>query len=508
MEDSRTSKAKKNILFGYTSKVLTIILSFIARAVFIQVLGEELLGVNSVFTNVIQVLSLAELGMNNIVGYSFYKPLAQNDSTKIAALINFYKKIYNGIALAVLVSGICMMPFLKYIINTETTIEHIWIVYIIFLMDTVFSYLFVYKGTLLQADQKGYIITFYSMLCNIICTLLQIVSLIIFKNIFIYLGIKMLMSLISNALTAFLSEKEYPYIRKKFIVVNKTTLSKEDKKDIVSTIKSGFIYKLSSILLNSTDNILISMIIGTVFVGYLTNYLTIINGISSFYTIIFTSFTAGIGNLVVTGTEAQKKQVFNQMLYISTWMAIIFSSCLLCLSDEFITLWIGSKYVMDKSVVLAKAVTLFLSCALQPLFSYREALGLYKKTKYTMLLSAVINIVLSIIMGYIWGVAGILFASIISMLATYVWYEPVLLYNDCFKCSSKEYFVQRLKDCIYLFILFLIMFSLNKFWISNSWIMWLIKSISYFIIANIYCFCIYGRKPEFKDLLMRVKIIK
>lgn len=499
--ESRTTLAKRNILFGYISKLTTMVLEFISRAVFIKILGEEYLGIGGVFTNIIQVLALAELGMNNVLGYSFYKPIAENNESKIAALISFYKKIYNCIAIAVAIIGLILIPFLHYLINTSIYYDNLTEIYLLYLIDTVISYLFVYKSTLLRSAQRSYIANRYEIVCTIVRTTLQICSILAFGNFLIYLAIKVVMSGVTNYLIAHRAEKEYPYIKQ----IKQASLDNESKKDIVKTIRSGFVYKLSAVLLNSTDNVFISIIVSTVAVGYLSNYLTIIQGLSSFYTILFASLTAGVGNLVVTTQRQHRREIFEQLLFVSSWIAIVFSVCLYVLADDFVILWLGRKYVIDQSVLLSKVLMLFISCSLQPIFSYREALGLYNKTKYAMLLAAIVNIGLSVIMGIYWGMAGILFASIIAVLGTYFWYEPIVLYKDCFDIDASKYFKNKLVDLLFLIVALFGFRMVCTYIVVNTWIMWVLKALIVFWSVNLYCYILFGSRKEFHMLRNKMK---
>ena len=500
MEQSRTFYAKKNVIFGIAGKLLVIALEFFSRAVFIRYLGEELLGINGVFTNVIQLLSLAELGLANVVNFSFYKPLAQNDFARISALIAFFKKVYNMIAAIVAIIGVSLMPVLKYLIKTNMDIPNLYGIYLIFLGETVFSYLFVYKASLMNAAQRGFVVAKYEMDITVLRTGMQMVAVALFRSIELYLIIRMLFNVGINWLVARRVDKEFPYVKQEG-----TELSRKEKNSILMVVRSGFVYKFSGVLLNATDNILLSAIVGTVVVGYLSNYLTIIMGISSIYTIIFANITAGIGNLVSTETQKRKLEVFNVLICVSGWMAITFSVCFLLLSREFITLWLGSGFVIDDASVLMKALMLYLSCLLQPIFGFREALGLYQKTKYMMLAAAVINVVLSIFMGMQWGMAGILGASIIAMLTTYLWYEPIVLYRDCFGVSAKGYFTGRLKEILALAIVIAGLGWLGSYWAVNTWAMWIVKSGVFFILVNLYCLLLYHRNSGFKELLFRLK---
>lgn len=498
---SRKSKAKRNIFFGYLNKLVLTVLEFISRAFFIKILGENLLGVNGVFANVIQLLSLAELGMNNVVGYSFYKPLAENDENRISLLIKFYKKIYNIIALIVLAIGLVLFPFIEKIINTDMQISHINIIYLFFLADTVFSYLFVYKTILLNADQKGYINSSYTIVSNTVRIVLQIVALIVFRNIYIYLGIKVIVNVLCNFLLSKKTEKEFPYIKNNNAVL---FIQKEEKSALSKIIKSGFVYKLSALLLNSTDNILISMILGTVWVGYISNYDTIYAGLGSFYIILFSSLTPSIGNLVETETAEKKFGVFNSMSFVSSWLGIVFSVCFFVLSKEFVTLWIGKKFVLDTSTVFCKSLIVFISCSMQPVFSFREALGLYRKTKYVMLLAACLNIGLSIWLGYKFGLKGILCATVISTITTYYWYEPYLLYRNCFFKNFFWYLAKKGYDFICLLALIFVSSIVFDHWSASSFALWICKSASVFCFASGICIIAYSFFPNSKSYIKKM----
>lgn len=497
---NRTDSAKINIAFGLFSKILTMLMEFVSRTIFIRFLGAELLGVNGVFINIIQVLSLAELGMNNVVMYSFYKPMADKDKYKLAALIRFYRKIYNSIAVAVAIIGLAIIPFLDKLINSEINIPNITLIYLLFLADTVFSYLYIYKITLLRADQKNYIVTKYEISMTTIRNILQIISMVIFKNFIIYLAIKVIMSILSNFIMAKRAENDYAFINQK------ADLCKQEKKDIINIVKSGFIYKIATVFLNSTDNILISIMVGTIWVGYLSNYITLITSLSAFIFIIFSNVTASVGNLVVIENEDKKLEVFNVMLFVGAWISIVFTSCMWILCDDFITLWLGKEYLMEKGVVIAKVIMLYISCILNPIFTYREALGLYQKTKYAMVLAGIINIGLSILMGRYWGITGILVASIIAMLVTYFWYEPFVLYRDYFNRSSSEYFINLAVNFLLGVVGILGLHFVGSYISATSWVEWLIKAALMFVLINLYCYMVYRNRKEFK--ILKNKIIK
>ena len=500
MSYSRTEYAKFNILYGYLRKIILIFLEFFCRVVFITTLGEDLLGVNSVFINIIQILSLTELGMTNVVLYSFYKPLAANDKDKLRSLIKFYKKVYQKIALAVFFIGISICPFLEKIINTKVEVNSLYVIFFLFLSNTIFSYFFIYKNAILRADQKGYIVNKIEIPLSVVKFIVQVIVLKIFSSFIIYLLIENMVTFITNYSISKRVDKEYSFLDEQA-----TELVADDKKEITDTIKSSFIYKTASVMLNSTDNIIISMLIGTNVVGYFANYKTIYAGIGSLYTVFFMSLTAGIGNLIETASEEHRLKIFNILLLISSWLGIVFSSCFFSLAKEFVILWIGSGYVLNNSVTLCIAITIFLSCALPPIFIYREAMGLYKKVQYMMLIAAIVNIILSIILGHYLGLFGILFGTILSMMTTYIWYEPVVLYDTCFGVTVREYFFKRIKDLAIYIIVLVSIFMFGNHISGETWLYWILKSLILFILSNAFCYIIYKNTEEFTVISKKIE---
>lgn len=497
--NNRTVNSARNIIIGLTNRIVILLLNFLGRKLFIQYIGVELLGLNGLFYNVLQFLTLADLGFGTAMAYSFYKPLSEKDNSKLTALTNFYAKVYNIIALSVLILGIMIIPFLKYIINLPSSVDHIYFYYLLFLANTVFSYVLIYKSTLLRADQKGFIIDKVSIIINVIRTITQIISVVVFKNYTIYLLIAIFSTLINNIVISRIADRTYPYLKE-----NANSLSKNERKDIFSNLKSVFIYKFSSTLLNSVDNILISVILGTITVGLYSNYQTIIMNISQIVTIVFSSVTASIGNLVITGKVSEKYKIFKTMQMLSFWLSAVVSIGIFNLSNEFITLWLGESFVFDQTVVAAMSFNLFFSTSMQPLWSYREATALYQKTKYVMCITALLNLILSIPLGYIFGLSGIIFSTVFSRILTYFWYEPIILFQQYFKISPKKYFFEYFLNIFIVIILMILMTAILGWIGTGGFLLLLLKAILCVLIVSIAYIALYYRSEQFKILEEKV----
>lgn len=501
MDDTRSIKSSKTLISNFAQKTLTLVLSFVSRTVFIQVFGVSMLGINGLFSNVLSLLSLADLGFSTAMTYSYYRPVAENDYKKIAALNHFYKKVYLIIAAGITVIGLALMPFLDQIVNLPHEVEHLYLYYLLNLAGTVVSYLFVYKTTVLYAYQQGYVVAKYGMIMSTLSYIVQIASMLIFKNYILYLCISIVFSLANNFYVSHITDKRFPFIKEKY------QITKQDRKSIFSNLSSVFIYKVSSTLMNSTSNIIISKLVGTITVGYYSNYMTVINMISGYVSMAFTSFTTSIGNLIVKDTKEKQYKVFKEIQSISAWFCIVIASCVYVLINDFIEIWIGSEFLLDNYTVLAIGINFFLICILNPIWIFREAAGIYLKTKYIMLICAVLNVGLAILLGHYWGLCGILFAAAISKLLTYIWYEPIVLFHDFFERSPISFFgsslfITGVTAAVSVLLLFI------KSYIPYTGILgFIIKGFICFIVSNIVFLLIYFKNKSFQHVLLRIKTL-
>ena len=495
----RTKNSTKNIIMGLLSNIIVLLLSFISRKIFINFLGVELLGINGLFSNVLQLLSLADLGFGTAMSFSFYKPLAEDNKAKIAALTSFYKKVYNIIACGIAIIGIALLTFLQYIFTTEFDIPHLQLYYLVFLTNTVVSYLFVYKSSILNATQKNYLISRWTIIVNVVKLLIQILVLFVFKNYFAYISVTIFTTLLNNLIISRIADKIFPEIKEKGI------LEKKEQKEIFKNLKSVFIYKISGVLLNSIDAILISKLISVAMVGYYSNYQTIISNLTQIITIIFTSLTASLGNLMLTETSKTRYRIFKTMSMVSFYLSTVVATCIFVVSDDFITIWLGEEFVLSKWVVMAISFNLFFSTSMQPLWSFREATGLYNKTKYVMLIAAILNLILSIVLGIYLGLAGIIAATVLAKISTYFWYEPHLLFKQYFDVSEIRYYIEYIVNVVLLLVCSISLNFILSQMICNNLGIWLLKCLICLIFITFIYLIIYYKSEQFKYLLSKTK---
>lgn len=502
----RAKKSASNMIFGFLEQVVTLVLTFVTRTIFIKHLGSSFLGINGLFTNILSFLSIAELGFGTAIIYGMYKPIKDGDKKKIAALMYYYRKIYTILAVVIAILGVSIIPFLKYLINIETEISNITLYYCIFLFDSVCSYLLANRVAIIEASQNSYIIKRYNTVFIILKNIIQIISIIVLKNYLIYLIVQVVITVLTNIYGAIVARKMYPY------AFQKEQLEAQEKKKMMENVKSMAVYRFGGAIMNHTDNILISVICGTVKVGLYSNYNMIITAINRFTNIIFNSITASIGNLNAEDDEYKKIKMFYNVEFFSNWIFGLCSVTLFILLNQFISLWVGEKYILDVWTVAAIVINFYILGVLKPNLTYRDTTGLFKETKYIFLITATINLFLSIILGKVIGIFGILIASAIARVLTNFWFEPLTLFKRYFKISPKKYFCNRLKN-IFLVILgiiiVLIIVDVITIIVKSKIIIFILSTFITLLIPNIIFYFFYRKDEEydyFKNCL--VKILK
>ena len=497
---NRTKSSSKNVISGILNKFILLILSFISRKFFVHYIGIEYLGINGLFSNVLQLLSMADLGFGIAMTYSYYKPLAENDQNRLAGLTTFYKKIYNIIACSVAAIGLLLIPFLKYIVNMDQPIPHLYLIYIISLSNTVVSYLFIYKSAIINADQKAYLVNQVNIYINVVKLMVQCALIYFTHNYFAYIGAEVAATIANNLVVSYTAERLYPYIKET------SSLDLQEKNEIFRNIKSVFIYKISAAIMGGTDSIIMSKIAGTIVVGYYSNYLTITNQLSAFVQIVFSSLTASVGNLLTEKRAERNYEVFKIMQMISHWLSATITISILVLIQDFISLWLGTDYLMSNRMVWAIAINIYFSISMQPIWSYRDASGLYRKTKYIMLATAILNIFLSIVLGIALGAEGVIIATVIARLVTYFWYEPLIIYRTYFhKRSASYYFDYLICISIIIFAYFIINYILIKLSLKVTWGHWIVKVVITQMVIALMFFVRYCTTKEFKQCVNKLK---
>ncbi len=457
-KDSRIKNSIRNIIFGLIVTLVNVLVNFVTRTALVKTLGIEILSINGLFNEVISMLSLVELGTGTAIIYSLYKPISENDEKKISQLMGLYRTAYHVIAIALLLVGLVAMPFVHKLVNeVDFPLLYLRIVFILFVIKTASSYLFSYKASLLNADQKQYVVSFVTALARLIFSGIFVGILLLFRNYILYLILLVLESVVTNIVLSIIVDKKYSFID------YKERLSYNERREIFINIKDIFWKRVAGVITYSTDNVLISLLVGTLTVGYYSNYVIIYNVFQSLTGKLTQAVSASIGNLSVTEEAKHNIVVLKRLTFLYFVFAMIVSSGLMCVSKAFVTLWLGEEFVLAEAVVYTTVFILFLDICGGPLWQFLEVSGLFKKDKYIGLFGNVVNMFISVIFGMRIGIVGIFIGTIVAKFIEII-LKTLILYRDKLKIKFIDYYFTWIKMIIAYTVLLGIIFFIVRPW--------------------------------------------
>ena len=505
---SRTSNAIRNTKYAFISKILAIILGFVSRTVFIHYLGDTMLGVNGLYSQVLSVLSFAELGFGTALIYSMYGPVARNDTEYVIKLLDFYKWVYRIIAGIIALLGIALLPFLQYVVKNAQGLSlfELRLYFCIFLFNTVISYFVTYKFSYLNALQKNYVSTNINTTINFVTIIVQMIVIVIFKNFLIYLLTHSFLGLLSKVFIARYLDKKYPILKEKPIV----PLSKEEKQPIFNEVKGLILHQFSNVAVHQTDNLIISSLtdMGVVAVGFVSNYNLLITSVLGFVEQIFNSITSGFGNLAAQSTKKHFKEVFLTANFINFWLYGFCSIAFFVLIPPFITLWIGSSRLIDPISFLLIVVNCYLQGQCTIYNNARVAVGNFNKDKWWSFIQAIVNLVVSIVCAKARGVVGVYIGTVTSRMVLVI-FRPYATYSMMFEESSKEYYALLIKYFLTTVIVGAVTYALTyKLLASVTIVKFIISVFIVGIVPNLIFLAMYFRTHVFKDVLHRIDLMR
>ena len=499
----RTKASVKNVTYNLILQVLIMASGFIVRTALVKSLGKEYMGLGGLFTNIISMLSLAELGIGLAITFSLYKPLAESDERQVSALMNFYKLAYRVIGCVIGVAGIIAIPFLRFFMaknESPADFPGFYYIYFLFLFNSVFSYLaFAYKRSILSADQKSWAIAQTNIVTVIISTVLQLYVLKLFSRpdyrYIAVLIVQIFFVFVVNFITAYISDRMYPYLRK----YKKTKIHPDERRAIYKNVFALSINKISVTIVNTSDVLLVSIFCGVGAVGLYNNYALLLTSINALVTMIFNPLVASLGNLSVTENENSKYNVFRRVYFANMWIIGFCSICFTVMFQMFIQYWLGADFLMAVFIMLTTVFSFYLRGTEIAVNLYRHAEGLYWQGRYRPVAMAVLNIISSVIFYYICGMGGIFIGTIISNLLTVFWFDPWLVYKNVFKRPVAGYFIEYAVHFIITIIsgsliwwLCSVFFPVNNFWSVMG------RLGTVVVISNLIYFLLFFRREEFK----------
>ncbi len=485
--------------------VINTVVGLVCRVIFVRMLGSEYLGVKGLFTNILSVLSLAELGIGSAIIYALYKPLAEKDYDKIAAIIQYYRKAYAAIGTCVAVLGLSVLPFLNQIIRTKPDIkESIYLIYLLYLFNSVASYFLSYRASLLTASQRQYVVQGYNYVVTILQSIIQIIFLVCTHEYLTYLVIQIIGSLSYSAWLFYKVGKDYPYIKNK----NVPPLSSDERRSLFINIRALAINKVSGVLVNSTDNIAITYFSGLSLVGLASNY-TILNGmVGTMIGLVFNALPGSVGNLNATASEENRYRFFNVLNLLNFWLfgwgAIGFA----LVSTDIVKVLYGSQYVLPFSIPLIIAVNSFSIGMLQAVYTYKSTLGLFRYGQFLLFFTGFINLAGDVILGRKFGTFGIFLATFLARVLTNLWYEPYAVYRYGLKRSPWLYWKRYARFIVVLGVAGGLSFLLCSQCHFSDIVNVIVKFLICCIVPNSVFICFFCKTDEFTYLKGTARSIK
>lgn len=482
--------------------LLRLILGFVSRTYFIHLLGVEILGLNGLFTNILSFLSLAELGIGTSIVYELYRPISLNDNETIKSLMKLYKTAYNFIGIIIAIVGTCVLPVLPMIIKNGNVNSSTYVYYILFLGNSVISYFFTYKRSLLNADQKNYITVINDFTFYVIGTLFQIIILILFKSYFWYLVIQILVTLISNIWISIIVNKRYPYILEKAVKKIDPKIKKELGKNVIGNLSS----QIGSVVVLGSDNILLSSFIGLTVVGLYSNYTLITNAVKGVLQQATNSVIPSVGNMIVQVTREKAYNTFKLYLFINSSVSYITGVGVFAVINNFIRIWIGKNFLLPYTTVLLIALNLTVLMYQGAARTFISGYGLFWSQRWKPIFEAAVNIIFSLIflLYFHLGVSGVLLGTMFSSILVIMWFEPYVLFKYGFKRSVYEYVFFTILFYLKFIISVIVITIIGRFFVVNNLTSFLIFSVVQIIVLMLLYFILFGFNSEFKELFKRI----
>lgn len=498
----RVKNSIKNIYYSVLIQISMALLGFISRKVFINNLNIEYLGINGLLTNILSMLSLVEGGIGTSIVYNMYKPLAEDDKPAIIGLVQLYKKLYMIVAIIVFTISLCIYPFLGKIMKDSENVSYITIIYFIFVGKNIVTYLNAHKWSLINADQKGYILNKYNLRFNIGTYIIKILILQFTKNYILYIIIEFVISLIQTMWNGSIVNKQYPYIKKP----KKYGVDKKIKNNLVTNVKAIMLHNIGSYIVNGTDNILISSLINVKSVGLYSNYTMVMNQLSAIVSQVLGGIGASVGNLIATEDSNKRYTIFKVTHFINFWIYSFSVIFLYNLLEPFIDWWLGKGLLLDKMTLIVILLNYYLMGLRNTVLTFKSKAGIFDEDKYFPLIESIINLIGSLILVKYFGLAGIFLGTTISTLAIPMWTQPKLVFNKIFNLSLSEYYKKySLYAVTTIGIGFITTLSCNIVQVNNLFLSLIIKGIICVIIPNCLYLILFFKSEEMKYLFTIIK---
>ncbi|WP_461240815.1 lipopolysaccharide biosynthesis protein [Paucilactobacillus sp. N302-9] len=508
--NSRTSNSIKNSTFAFVGQIVILLLQFASQTVFVRTLGATYVGANGLFSNLLTLLSFADLGIGGAITYSLYKPIADNNHEDIIAIMNLFKNAYHSIGSFIFFAGVVCSFFVDHFVNKNSTIPNLQVMFILFVTNSAASYFFAYLRSFLIANQQGYVDTLNRVLFTSLQTVFQIIFLILTHQYFVFLTIQIIFTISSNVALqrktlnffSFLKTKEKKKVPQK-------TVSKI-KRNILGAIAS----RLGIVVSNGTDNLILSTYIGLNLVGKYTSYLLILNSVQNIITQAFNAVVSSIANFSILKRGVEEDDVFFKLQYLAFGAAYVISLSMYFIMQSFISIWIGKSFHLSQFTLRLLITVWFINVNRLSVQSFITAHGLYWETKWKSVAEALINLLVSLTLINLTtlGVNSVIIGTLAACVFVDIWWEPLLLFKFGLEIGKVKYMIKYSKyTLLYIVSVLVIKYTNVTSFVSQTSffnvIIWAVISFVFFA-AIFMCFNAFSKEQRFFIQLLKRKILK
>ena len=502
MKLERTKNAARNIVFDGMMEMENLIFPFIIRSVMLHFLGTEYLGLNGLFKSLLTFLNLAELGVGSAMVFSMYKPIAEDDTPAICALLRLYRTLYRIIGIVIAAVGLLLIPVLSGLIKDDLPVGmNLYVLYLMNLGNTVLTYwLFAYKSSLLQAHQRRDLISKVSLSVRLVEYILKILILVLARNYYLYLSVQLVCQIAVDLLTAVCASKMYPQY------VPRGNLSKEKTHDIFRRVRDLFTSKLSATVFDSADTLVISAFMGLSVLAVYQNYFFIITALRMMLVVILNACMAGVGNKLVMESKEANYRDLAKISLLFCWLLGLSTSMLLCMYQPFIQIWMGAENMLPIGLVFCFAVYYYSMGANKLLNMFKDSAGIWKKDRWRPLTAALVNLGLNLATVQWLGLYGVLLSSVVSIVFIQIPWLFRNLFQEVFPRALRGRFVR-----LFCGLTAIALISCAASWLICSrfsltvWPALALNAVVSFAVPNL-CFCIFlGRNPLLRESISQIK---
>ena len=495
MRLERSKNAIRNIKTGLLEKVVLLICPFVVRTVFIYTLGADYLGLNSLFSSILIILNMTELGIGSAIIFSMYQAIAADDFDTINALLHYYRHLYHIIGLIMLGLGAVLIPFLPYLIQGEVPADiNLVAVYLIFLVDSACGYfIFAHYTSLFYAFQRNDVLQKVNIVVSILKYASQCFILLFVRDYYVYAITMPIFTACYSLVIGLAAKKAYPKIRPY------GSVSKEIIKKIKERVSGVLADKILGIARNSFDTVFVSMFFGLAAVAVYGNHLYVMNAITSIMLVLLSAIVAGIGNSIATESVEKNYGDMKRINFIYMWLASCCTVCLICLYTPFMRLWAGEEMVLPMSSVILFSSVFYILKMCDVRYTYVQGTGLWKEIRPFSIAEAILNVVLNYVLGKRFGINGIIFATAFSLFAVNFCLRSTVLFGHYF--SHKELKEFYSSHCLYASVTAVICFITYHVcsYLPETWLFFAVRIVICALLSNIILMISYRRTKIYKQ---------